>query len=425
MSKQLIGAVRSFCQTHGFDSTYWLAYSGGLDSHVLLHLFAQLRSEYSLLKLQAVHIHHGLSPHANHWMQHCDEICKKLTVPLITITIDATAATGESQEEIARERRYGAFNQLLSANDVLLTAHHQDDQAETLLLQLLRGAGPKGLAAMPPVKKFANGFHARPLLRFTRTELMEYAKANALQWIDDESNANVNFSRNFLRHEVIPVLKKRWPSVAQTFGRAAENCAEAQRLLDDIAEQDLQSATGQTPFMLSIAACLHLSEVRQRNLLRAWLSKLKFPVPSLVKLKQIQHDMLQARKDKLPYFHWCGFELRRYQGFLYALHMLPSHNVKQKVIWHTAQPLRLLNIGMLYANNLQKTVTVRFRQGGEVLDLPMRGGHHSLKKLFQEWQIPPWQRDRVPLIFEEGQLVAVVGYTHLDLFGLQVEVDSF
>ena len=257
----------------------------------------------------------GLSPNASAWAAHCEKMCRDdLRIHFTQHTIDAKAKLGESPEEMARERRYALFAEQLSANDVLVTAHHQDDQAETVLLQLLRGAGPKGLAAMPFIKPLGKGFHARPLLNVTRDDLKKYAKQNHLTWIDDESNANVNFARNFLRHDVLPILKKRWPTVAATLSRTAEHCAEAQQFIDAMATQDL--AAVKDPVQknrLSVTKLRALDAARQRHVLRAWLQELHFPIPSTVKIRQIQQDFLYSSEDKLPHIMWDGIELRRYQ----------------------------------------------------------------------------------------------------------------
>ncbi len=422
----LVKSIQDFCLAQGFDNTYWIGYSGGLDSHVLLHLIASQRMLYPI-KIRVVHINHGLSPNAQNWAVHCASVCKQLEVDFISQTIFIPPNTAKSIEELAREGRYKVFSELLVKNDVLLTAHHQDDQAETVLLQMLRGAGPKGLAAMPRKKILAKGFHIRPLLDFSRNDLQAYAEENQLKWIDDESNHNSNFTRNFLRHEILPLLKNRWPSVSATLSRVAENCAETQQLLDETVKKDLefvlhsedsllsqQDQQENAPAILSIKKLTQLDSVRQRHVLRAWLNQLNFPIPPAVKLQQIQRDMLQAREDKMPHFAWSGIELRRYQNHLYAMRSLPPHDVTQVYDWDFSQPLVLPNIGTLRAEHcLEKTlqkVSVRFRQGGETLQLPDKAFHQSLKNLFQEWGVPPWERDRVPLIYIDKQLAAVVGY---------------
>ncbi len=414
--ESLFDCVKKFFLAQGFDRTYWVAYSGGLDSHVLLHLCAELCAIYPI-KLRAIHINHGLSPNATAWSTHCENNCRDLQINLTQKSINAKATTGKSPEDIARLRRYEIFAELLMPNDFLLTAHQQDDQAETVLLQMLRGAGPKGLAAMPQIKAFARGFQARPLLDFTRAELQSYAEQNQLCWIDDESNTNVSFTRNFLRHDVIPILKKRWPTVTNTLARVAENCAEAQQLLDLISANDLAAVKGSEPNTLSTKKLLALDSARQRQVLRAWLNELHFPIPSVLKMRQIQENFLLARADKLPHIVWADVELRRYRDVLYAMRCLPLHDATQVVAWNLQQPLELTSGGVLQAKRVKgqgllaniSAVSVRFRQGGEQVRLPGRRCHHELKKIFQEQGILPWQRERVPLIYVGDQLAAAVG----------------
>lgn len=426
MSK-LINTVKEFCLNQGFEKTYWIAYSGGLDSLVLLHLFAELRLIYPL-KLRAVYINHGLSQNAANWAVQCAEQCRQLQIDFCDKKIEIETVD-KSLEEAARDCRYAVFAECLEVNDVLVTAHHQDDQAETVLLQLVRGAGPKGLAAMPAIKPFAKGFQARPLLDFTRKELKEYAEQNQLRWIEDESNTNTSFDRNFLRHHILPVLKTRWPGVTNTLSRVAENCAEAQQVLDEFVLKDLafvgesslsslQNSQETTPSTLSIKKLLQLDPVRQRHVLRAWFHKLHLPTPPSVKLQQIQTDMLNAQEDKLPHLVWSNVELRRYRDDLYVMLCMAQHDATQSYEWNFLQPLDLPNVGTLCAlltkgqglrTDVQQ-VSVRYRQGGETLRLPGRKCHHSLKKLFQDWGIPPWQRDRVPLVYVGEKLAAIVGF---------------
>jgi len=412
----LFNTLHDFCLEQGFDQTYWVAYSGGLDSHVLLHLLVNLRSLYPV-KLRAVHINHSLSPNAENWSTHCAAVCRELQVDYEQQTIDAIASLGESPEAVARQRRYAVFSELLLPKDLLLTAHHQDDQAETVLLQLLRGAGPKGLAAMPRIKPFGHGLQARPLLDFMRVDLKTYAVENQLSWIEDESNDNTDFSRNFIRHQVLPILKERWPSVATTLARVSNNCAEAQQLIDEVSMQDLVITSGSVVGTLSVSRLLKLNPMRQRQVLRLWLKRLGFPVPGMIKIQQVQRDILQARPDKVPHIAWKGVELRRYRDDVYAMPSLHGHNAEQVVSWDLQRPLDLPGVGVLCAVPEMgkglcadlKEITVRFRRGGEVCRLPGRDCSHSLKKLFQEWHIPPWKRDRVPLIYVGDRLAAVAG----------------
>lgn len=411
----LFDCVKTFCLTQGIDKTYWIAYSGGLDSHVLLHVCAELRKHYAIL-CKAIYINHGLSPNAMAWASHCDAVCRELNIDFISASITIHANQGDSLEAIARDTRYKAFAEYLNAGDVLLTAHHQDDQAETVLLQLMRGAGPKGLAAMPNIKSFAKGLHGRPLLGFSRKALEAYAHHHGLQWIEDESNRNVDFSRNFLRHDILPLLKKRWPSVTDTLSRVAEHCAEAQELIDATMDQHL--AWVQCGAGLSIAMLLTFPAVIQRHVLRRWFLRLRFPIPSAVKMQQIQQTLLKAAEDKLPHIYWGHVELRRYKNVLYAMKRLLVHDDTKSYVWDFSELLVLPNVGHLHAELVAgqglrkdiKQVTVRFRQGGEFCRLPGREFHHDLKKLFQQWGVPPWERSRVPLLFVAETLIAVVGY---------------
>jgi tRNA(Ile)-lysidine synthase len=410
-------ALKNFCEQQGFARTYWIAYSGGLDSHVLLHLFAKLKNSFPL-QLKAVHINHSLSPNANSWQLHCANVCSELAIEFVTVTVQAKALSGESPEEKAREKRYEVLSGLLAPNDLLLTAHHQDDQAETLLLQMLRGSGPKGLAAMPVMKPCGAGLQARPLLSFTRAELSEYAKTQQLVWIEDESNGDINFSRNYLRREIMPLLKTRWPSVTETFARVASHCAEMQTLCDEMGAADLALAAGSMPDTLSVSYLLTLSPARQRQALRMWIKQLNHLVPDTIKLQQIQREILNARSDKNPHVAWKNVDCRRYRDDIFVMKRLPASMAAQILPWNLQQPLKLSDVGILSAQLKQgegmradfENVTVRFRQGGEVCQLPKRNFTSSLKKLFWEWNVAPWERPRVPLIFVGEKLAAAPGY---------------
>ena len=429
--------LKDFFQAQGFAKTYWIAYSGGLDSHVLLHLCNELRKNHPL-NLRAVYVNHQLSPNAAAWGAHCAAICHDLQIELIQKNIDLSRITDQSPEEAARLARYQVFAELIASSDILITAHQQDDQAETVLLQLLRGAGPKGLSAMPQIKPFAKGFHARPLLDLSRAELKKYAENQQLTWIEDESNGDTGYTRNFLRHDVLPILKKRWPSVTKTLARVADNCADTQALLEAVAAEDLKNVTchshaqtchprtqprhsresGNLSSELSVKKLLQLPPARQRQVLREWFRRLQFPIPSTVKMQQIQDHFLQASADKSPHIIWGNVELRRFHDQLYAMKCLNPHDAKKTYKWNVSEPLILPNLGTLQASRttgagLRADIThldVCFRQGGERCRLPGRENHHDLKKLFQQWQVPPWQRDRIPLLYFEGKLVAVPGF---------------
>ncbi len=397
---------------------YWIAYSGGLDSHVLLHAMAALKGTLSNVEVCAVHVNHALSTEAENWALHCQNVCETLQIRYRQFVVDARPEKGESPEAAAREARYQSISQCIEQGDCLLTAHHRDDQAETLLLQLLRGAGTQGLAAMPVQTGFSQGQLARPLLSFSRQQLREYAEQHQLHWIDDPSNAKTDFDRNYLRHEVMPLLQLRWPSASKSISRSARHHAQSSRLLDVLAEQDYCVSTGSKPNTLSVSFIKQLDVARQRLLLRYWLKQLKLPMPATVHIDHILHDAVHSTPSAMPCVHWQGGEVRRYQDDLYAMSPLNVFNCELEIPWRLNTPLNLPeNSGCLTAEKVKgkgldcsiTEVTIRFRQGGELCRSAESGCSKSLKKLFQEKNIPPWLRDRVPLLYVGDQLAAVVG----------------
>lgn len=402
------------------NTNLFVAFSGGLDSQVLLHVLAQIKKNQTEFSLTAIHVNHSLSEHAKSWEQHCQAICNELKVPLIIKQVDAKIKIAAlSPEETARNLRYQVFAEILPKDAVLLTAHQADDQAETLLLQLFRGAGPKGMAAMLPKTKFAAGFLLRPLLAFTRNDLMQYAKKHNLKWIEDTSNVDLKYSRNFLRHEILPQIKTRWPGVTTVLNRSSQHFAESEELLETLALQDLLQVQGSVEHTLSVNKLLALDAARIRNVIRYWLSQLKLPLPSSAKVEQILKTVLRSKPDTSPKVLWHGAELHRFDNNIYAFFPLPKHDNKIILSWDLTKPLKLpANLGTLHAgsNNDLKDfdvtkISVRFRQGGETLMLSGRKGTHSLKKLMQEWRVPPWLRDRIPLIYYDEKIVAVVGFS--------------
>jgi len=414
-------------------SRYRVAYSGGCDSHVLLHALAGLREQLAA-PLEAIHINHGLSPRAGEWAAHCRAICAALNVPLVETTVHAHPGLGESPEAAAREARYSAWRELLQAGEGLLLAQHQDDQAETLLLQLLRGSGPKGLAAMPAVTGFAAGWLGRPLLAHSRAALRRYAAEHGLHWIEDPSNFDTDLDRNYLRHELLPVLQARWPSAPLTLSRAARHQGEAVELLDDLAAQDYRHCQGESPDCLQLAPLQALSPPRQRNLLRYWLAGvLQLPLPDSKHLNRILDEVLYAAPDALPQVGWAGVEVRRYAGHLYALSTRPGAPASDWRGWDPiSQPSLDLNGQILQAEPCvgeglsrrrieQHGLQVGFRQGGEWCRPAGRGHRHELKKLLQEWRVPPWQRATIPLIRIDGQIAQVVDYCVCEPFAAQAD----
>lgn len=410
----LLAALRAFCEKQGVNKTYYVAYSGGLDSQVLLHALHQVRLTLPL-SLHAVHIHHGLSPHADKWRAHCAQFCAAHHIAFTAEALTLTAS--DNLEERARDARYDVLSAKLQAGDVLLTAHHQQDQAETLLLQLCRGAGTKGLAGMPVSKPFGKGAHVRPLLDFSREALLAYAEANDLTWVEDESNLNQRYTRNFMRHAVMPVLSARWPQAAALLSRSAAWCAETQDLLEEFGLALYAKMQGSQPRTLSVSQLKQQSPAKQRLLLRIWLQQLGMPLPDRQKLMAIQTTVLEAAPDRFPRVAWQDVEVRRYRDDLYALKAMPVHDAAQVVAWAVDDVLTLPGVGELRMVAQQgaglradiKQITVRFRAGGEQAQVEKRGRLY-LKNLWQEWQVPTWERARIPLLYVEGELVAIPHY---------------
>lgn len=394
----------------------WVAYSGGVDSQVLLHRLAAEREQWPALA--AVYVNHGLHPDAAAWGEHCAAVCAALAVPLTRLAIAARPAAGESPEAAARNARYRALGPLLAPDDVLLTAQHADDQAETLLLQLLRGGGPHGLAAMPFAAPLGTGWQVRPLLDSTRADIMAYATTHALHWIEDSSNADTALDRNYLRHQVLPTLRARWPALARTLGRSARLCAEAADLLDAQAAADLAALTDGGDSLPLPPLCA-LPAPRRRNVLRAWLRASGLPLAGSVHMQEID-KLLTAAANRVPCVRWPGVALYRYRQRLYAVPPL-AHDANAVWTWpQPAQPLTIPGIGRLHWEPQTGAglsawlltagpLTIRFRHGGERFRPCGRAHGQTLKKLWQEAGIPPWQRTRQPLIYLGERLVWVGG----------------
>ena len=399
---------------------YQVAFSGGLDSQVLLHALCALRDQLDA-GIAAVHVHHGLQTDADMWELHCQQVCDELSVEYTSLQVDGRPAHGESPEAAARAARYQALAKWLPAGHFLLTAQHQDDQAETLLLQLMRGSGVGGLAAMPVLAKLGAGLHLRPLLDVTRADIQHYATLHKLSWIDDPSNQDTTFDRNYLRHQVLPALRHRWPAVSSSLSRSAAHCAEANGLIGQLAESDLQGIMDKQAQTLAVPGLVTLPADRQRSVLRAWLKCRTGSTPSTAVLARIVNDILHSRPDAGPCVRWDRYEVRRYREAMYCLPQSANRHVTAVLDWSLSEPLTLpgaggvltatpvSGAGMRRSDASAGGVHVTWRKGGERCLPAGRGHHHSLKKLFQEQGIPPWERDRIPLIYIQDQLAMVPG----------------
>ncbi|AZE98770.1 tRNA(Ile)-lysidine synthetase [Pseudomonas orientalis] len=394
------------------DAPAWhIAFSGGLDSTVLLHLLATLAKIETLPPLSAVHIHHGLQAAADAWPGHCQSVCDGLGVPLHVVRVQVQP--GASLERAARDARYQAFTEVTAAGEVLLTGQHRDDQAETLLFRLLRGAGVRGLTAMPAYRPLARGHLVRPLLEVSRVALENYAGAHQLQWIEDPSNADPRFSRNYLRLRVFPTLNERWPQAVSNLARAVEHLDEAQGLLDELARMDLQTADQPSPFpwlplpSLALTPLRELSDARQRNALRHWLAP-------LTHLPDSDHwagwiSLRDAKGDAQPVWRLADGELHRCGERIWWLPGAYSEFSDAMVSWPDPQkPLRLPGNGQLEFIGEAPAVPleVRYRQGGEIIEVPGRG-RRDLKRLLNESGLPGFIRGRLPLLYQGEQLLGV------------------
>ncbi|EIK51760.1 tRNA(Ile)-lysidine synthetase [Stutzerimonas stutzeri TS44] len=388
-----------------------VAFSGGLDSTVLLQLLADLARREALPPLRAIHVHHGLQPAADAWPEHCRRVCAALGVPLEVLYVQVK--TGRNLEQAARQARYAAIEIRLEEDEVLLTAQHRDDQAETLLFRLLRGAGVRGLAAMPARRRLGRGWLVRPLLDVSRSELEAHARRLGLGWVEDPSNDSLEFSRNYLRHQVMPLLAQRWPQTATTLARTAAHMAEAQTLLDELAKMDLamMAPPGACAWLpvpsLALAPLLTLSSARQRNALRHWLA----PLTALPDSEHWQgwESLCAAAVDATPVWRLAAGELQRSGDRLWWLSGCWLRPVTGPVAWHDPnQSLQLPDNGSVRIAGAAAPARyeVRYRQGGEVLQVPGRGSR-DLKRLLNEAGVPRFARARLPLLYVDDRLVGV------------------
>ena len=390
-----------------------VGFSGGLDSTVLLHRLMLWREQEPDVQIRAIHIHHGLSSNAETWVAHCEALCKAWRIPLIVerVTLHDEGLGIEAQ---ARKARYCAFEKALEVGEALVTAQHLDDQCETFLLALKRGSGPAGLSAMPDRTAFSGTFLLRPLLSETRASLERWALDHHLHWIEDESNQDDSYDRNFLRLRVVPQLAARWPHFAQATARSAALCAEQESLLDELLSEQLSSLTS-VEGALDIVPLTLMSPVRRAALLRRWLAAHGSQMPSRDMLCRIWDEVALAREDAAPRLYLNGFEVRRFRGQLWWIQYQPSL-AGEMVEWtDPSVPLRLpQGVVSLTANGPVRPpekgeiVTVRYKASG-LLHIVGRNGGRKLKKIWQEYDIPPWQRDTTPLLFYGETLIAAAG----------------
>lgn len=408
-------------RTYASASRWWVGFSGGLDSTVLLHALRTLRQQIPHWpEVEAVHINHGLSLHANYWQEHCKTICAGWGIRLVCESV-RVVPTGKGLEAAARKARLQALQQLLGENESLFFAHHRDDQAETFFLRLLRGSGTRGLAAIAPSRSLGKGTLVRPLLPFSREALRAYAEDQHLSWIEDDSNSDTQFDRNWLRHDVLPILKQRRPNLSHIWARTSEVLAEENTLLRQVAEDDLNrcgdaaARLGRSVDWLKLRS---LSLPRRHNLIRFWLDQQGLAVPEFQHLQKLDRGL----GEDLEQFavQWRGAELRRYGGALFSLPVVTTalagqlrislngetSNCEFQLPDGTALKFEAATGGI--AQQHLRQCRIEFRQGGERCQPQDRRHSQTLKKLLQEYRLEPWLRDRVPIIVSDESPARII-----------------
>ena len=409
-----------------------VALSGGVDSVVLLHLLYELQKKHDFT-LNATHVHHGLSKNADKWVKFCEKLCTKLSIPLDVYYVKLPQKKSLGIEGEARRLRYEKL--LQSKSDLVILAHHADDQAETFLLQLIRGAGVKGLSSMAHFDGSRRLW--RPLLNTSRSAIESYAKQHKLKWVEDESNLNTDFDRNFLRVKVLPLLKKRFSHISKVISRSSSHLAEAQNLLDDLAKLDFKSIN--CKHKLQIKTLNKLSNTRAKNVLRYWLQINDQLMPSSDLLDEILRQVLTAKKDaELKIQLTKNFEIRRYKDEIYIVQNNKNKLKNYEIVWKGESIILLPNgskltflkvkgkgIGLDFLKN--KKLIISNRKGGESFRPDLKRPTKKIKQLLQESDLPPWERDHLPLIFLSRDLASIPNFgvdikfqTKLKEVGLEV-----
>ena len=406
-------ALGDLTQSHKKIKSMTVALSGGIDSVVLLHLMHSLQKQYSF-KLNATHVHHGLSKNADKWVKFCEKLCTKLSVPLDVYYVKLPQKKSLGIEGEARRLRYEKL--LKTKTDLIVLAHHEDDQAETFLLQLIRGAGVKGLSSMAhfdAIKKLW-----RPLLNQSKSDIESYAKQHKLKWIEDESNQNNDFDRNFIRSKVLSILKNRFNHVIKAVSRSSAHLAEAQNLLDDLAKLDLKSylKSNDYKYKLQVETLNKLSLSRAKNVLRYWLEMNGQLMPSKDLLGELLRQVLHAKKDaELKIELSKAFEIRRYKDEIYLVKKNQQNQKNYEIVWKGESEISLPNGSKLKFKNVKgkgislekikdKKLIILNRKGGEFFKPNSKRPTKKLKQLLQESDSLPWEREELPLVFVDKDL---------------------
>ncbi len=393
-----------------------LAFSGGVDSRLLLELLSRYQQAHDI-SCHAVYVHHGLSANADNWADKCQMWAEQASISCSIEHVNLDIDSGESIELLAREARYRALEKYIESGDLLLTGQHADDQVETFLLALKRGSGPKGLSCMAQTMPFSQGTLVRPLLTTRKEQIEKIAKSLNLEWVEDESNQDTRYDRNFLRHQIVPELAQRWPSIHQAVQRSSSLCAQQEMLLDELLN-DVFYRSLQADYSLAVEALTSHSELARARLIRMWLAKQKVQMPTQVQLGLIWSEVALAQQDANPKLKLKQGEVRRFQNRLYWVAETPDLSDWQSRI-NINSPLALpAHLGELTLSTTSLDASIALPPQPELLAITFnpeglsahpttRNHSRKLKKLFQEYQVPSWLRRQTPILMYQGQVVAV------------------
>jgi tRNA(Ile)-lysidine synthase len=398
-------------------SRWWIGLSGGLDSTVLLHLLVSLREKYPLPPLVALHVDHQLSSQSLEWAAHCSRVCEQLDVELIIRQVQVTD-DGSGPESAARAARYAVFEELLAADELLLLAHHHDDQVETFFLRLLRGAGTLGLGGMPRQRRLGRAQLLRPLLTWRRLDLEAYARGQNLDWVEDDSNRDQSLDRNYLRHAVLPLLEQRWPGYRRSVEQAMFAVSAAETELAQSLRPQMTAARSEYSGepVLNLASFAELGEETCCRLLRLWIAELGEQPPGRQPLQELVRQLQTADPAASPRLEAGNYCLQRYRGRLHMVRLRLAPTILPSCELRPDQPLDIPGLGWVAVRHsdesgmrlpVQGFWRLGFRSGGERCRPAGRDHSQSLKKLLQEYGVPPWQRQFVPLLYDGEELAAV------------------
>ena len=420
---QVLAHLERFVLQYPKVERWFVAYSGGLDSSVLLHAMAKLNLE---VPLEAVHVNHGLSDHADSWAQHCREVCASLNLICHSHSVEVVAR-GRGLEDAAREARYRIFEDRLGLNDGLLLAHHCDDQAETLMLRLMRGSGTRGLSAMASSRSLGKGHLYRPLLELDREDLKNQAEAWDVSWIDDESNGSTEFDRNFLRLKVFPELSQRWPAMSQQWSQSAQWCRQADELVNEVAAEDLARSCPQSERLgdsVDLSVLEQFSAYRRGNALRLWFEQLGVALPDKAQLDMHDQQFINARPDSAAEVRWGKVAIRHFKQRLFCLpvDMLdqPTPEASSIEVKGWMGEMIPWGKGSIFLESVPeggftlpaKGFDLSSRRPGERCHPSWRDRSQSLKKLLQESGLEPWLRDQMPCLRVVDELAVVADLWH-------------